>query len=113
MGPKRAVRIEIIGTIVGILALLGVSPAGMRFVFFVRPDTPPLWNGPVFTTLPEVVFLALGSLIAVFNTAVFASSRRGMSPSQFCWPLGWWDLGFVRDDGWNAAQGWKLGPSSD
>jgi hypothetical protein len=22
-------------------------------------------------------------------------------------------LGFVRDDGWNAAQGWKLGPSSD
>ena len=75
LGPKRAVQVEIIGTILGIVALLGVSPAGMRFVFAARPDALPLWNGPVFTTLPEVVFLALGSLIAVFNTAVFASSR--------------------------------------
>jgi MFS transporter, UMF1 family len=86
MGPKRAVQIEIIGTILGIVALLGVSPAGVRFVFAARLNVPPLWNGPVFTTLPEVVFLALGSLIAVFNTAVFASSRtflaRLMPPGQ-------------------------------
>jgi MFS transporter, UMF1 family len=75
MGPKRAVQIEIVGTILGIVALLGVSPAGVRFVFSARIDAPPLWSGPVFTRLPEVVFLALGSLIAVFNTAVFASSR--------------------------------------
>jgi MFS transporter, UMF1 family len=75
LGPKRSVQIEIIGTIVGIVALLGVSPAGMRFVFTVHPDAPPLWNGPLFTTTPEVVFLALGGLVAVFNTAVFASSR--------------------------------------
>jgi MFS transporter, UMF1 family len=75
LGPKRALQIEIIGTILGIVALLGVSPAGMRFVFTARLGGPPLWSGPVFTTLPEVIFLALGSLIAVFNTAVFASSR--------------------------------------
>jgi MFS transporter, UMF1 family len=75
LGPKRAAQIEIIGTIVGIVALLGVSPAGMKFVFAVRPDAPPLWNGPLFTTTPEIVFLALGGVVAVFNTALFASSR--------------------------------------
>src|ERR1700677_749690 len=43
LGPRPAVQIEIIGTIVGIVALLGVSPGGMKFVFTVRPGAPPLW----------------------------------------------------------------------
>ena len=75
VGPKRSVQIEIIGTIIGLVALLGVSPAGLRFVFDVQPGAAPLWNGPVFKTTPEIVFLVLGGIIAVFNTAVFASSR--------------------------------------
>jgi MFS transporter, UMF1 family len=75
LGPRPAVQIEIIGTIVGIVALLGVSPGGMKFVFTVRPGAPPLWHGPLFTTTPEIVFLALGGVVAVFNTALFASSR--------------------------------------
>ena len=75
LGPKRALQVEIIGTIVGIVALLGVSPEGMRFVFTVAPDAAPLWNGPVFTKAPELVFLAIGGVVAVFNTAIFASSR--------------------------------------
>lgn len=75
LGPKRALQIEIVGTILGIVALLGVSPSGMRFVFSAAADAAPLWHGPVFTKLPELVFLVLGGVIAVFNTAVFASSR--------------------------------------
>src|SRR5471032_2742667 len=75
LGPKRALQVEIIGTIVGIVALLGVSPTGMRFVFTVAADAAPLWNGPVFTKTPELVFLAIGAIVAVFNTAIFASSR--------------------------------------
>ena len=75
LGPKRAAELEIIGTILGIVALLGVSPAGMKFVFTVRPDARPLWDGPLFTTPPEILFLALGGVVAVFNTALFASSR--------------------------------------
>ena len=75
VGPKRSVQIEIIGTIIGLVALLGVSPAGLKFVFDVQPGAAPLWNGPVFKTTPEIVFLVLGGIIAVFNTAVFASSR--------------------------------------
>jgi UMF1 family MFS transporter len=75
LGPKRALQVEIIGTIVGVVALLGVSPAGMRFVYTVAADAAPLWNGPVFTKSPELVFLAIGGVVAVFNTAIFASSR--------------------------------------
>jgi UMF1 family MFS transporter len=75
LGPKRALQVEIIGTIVGIVALLGVSPTGMRYVFAVATDAAPLWNGPVFTKSPELVFLAIGGVVAVFNTAIFASSR--------------------------------------
>ncbi len=75
LGPKRALQVEIIGTIVGIVALLGVSPTGMRFVFTVAADAAPLWHGPVFTKSPELVFLAIGGIVAVFNTAIFASSR--------------------------------------
>jgi len=75
LGPKRALQVEIVGTIVGIVALLGVSPTGMRFVFTVAADAAPLWNGPVFTKTPELVFLAIGAIVAVFNTAIFASSR--------------------------------------
>ena len=74
-GPKRAAQIELIGTILGIVALLSISPTGMRFVFTLQANAPPLWNGPLFTTIPELMFLALGGLVAVFNTALFASSR--------------------------------------
>ncbi len=79
IGPKRAIQIEIIGTIVGLITLLTVSPAGMKYIFVAQTDAAPLWNGPVFTTLPELMFLALGSIVAVFNTAIFASSRTFMT----------------------------------
>lgn len=79
VGPKRAVQLEIIGTIVGLVALLSVSPAGMKYVFSTSPGAAPLWNGPVLTTLPEMMFVALGGIVAVFNTAIFASSRTFMT----------------------------------
>lgn len=78
VGPKRAVQLEIIGTIVGLVVLLPVSPTGMKYVFTVSAKAAPLWNGPIFTTAPELLFLALGGIVAVFNTAIFASSRTYM-----------------------------------
>src|SRR5690606_18804512 len=35
----------------------------------------PLWNGPVFRTLPELIFILIGFSNAVFITAHYASSR--------------------------------------
>lgn len=78
LGPKRALQVELVelvGTIIGIVALLAVSPAGVRYVFTADVDAAPLWGGPVFTKLPELVFLAIGGIVAVFNTAIFASGR--------------------------------------
>ena len=75
VGPKKSVQIEIIGTIIGIVALLAVSPAGVKYVYATPAHAAPLWNGPLFTTVPELVFLGLGGIVAVFNTAIFASSR--------------------------------------
>ena len=71
-GPKRALQVEIIGTIVGITALLAVSPAGVRFVLAFALDAALLWNDPIFTKWPELIFLAIGGIVAVFNTAIFA-----------------------------------------
>jgi UMF1 family MFS transporter len=51
----------------------------VKYVFTAQADAAPLWNGPVFTTLPELLFIALGGIVAVFNTAIFASSRTFMT----------------------------------
>ena len=86
VGPKRSVQIEIIGTVFGIVALLAVSPEGIKFIYATPAHAVPLWNGPLFTTVPEMAFLGLGGIVAVFNTALFASSRtfltRLMPPEQ-------------------------------
>ena len=76
LGPKRALQVEIIGTIVGITSRCwACRPPACASSTRVAADAAPLWNGPVFTKSPELVFLAIGGIVAVFNTAIFASSR--------------------------------------
>jgi UMF1 family MFS transporter len=76
LGPKRALQLEIFMAVAGITALLGVSPDR---IFFFWPYDPaahaPLWNGPFFRTLPELIFLLVGFSNATFITAQYASSR--------------------------------------
>jgi len=49
-------------------------------IFFV-PVTPgvPIWDSPVFSTAPELAYLAFACLIAVAITAAYASSRSLMA----------------------------------
>lgn len=86
VGPKQAMQIEITGTIVSIVALLAVSPEGVKYIYTADLHATPLWNGPVFTSIPEIIFLIIGGVVAIFNTAIFASSRtfltRLMPPGQ-------------------------------
>jgi len=86
-GPKRAVQIEIGMSLLGIIAFLGMAPD--KILYFWTWDAAahaPLWDGPVFRTLPELVFLLIGFSNAVFITAHYASSRtlltRLTPPSQ-------------------------------
>lgn len=76
VGPKRAVQIEIFMTFVGIIALLGMAPDKILYLWSYDPAAhAPLWDGPFFRTLPELIFLLIGFSNAVFITAHYASSR--------------------------------------
>ena len=74
LGPKRAVQIEIGVTAVGLLALIGIAPDRIFYFWRVAP-TQAVWNGPMFRTAPELVYLALAAALSVFITASYASSR--------------------------------------
>jgi UMF1 family MFS transporter len=72
IGPKRAVLLEIAATMVILLGMLGARPDRILWV----PVNPvPLFDGPMFTTLPELAFIAAAGLGAISITAAYASSR--------------------------------------
>lgn len=72
-GPKIAFQIEIAGSVVGLIGIIGASPSRILFMNVVDPQ--PIWNGPMFTTLPELVFVFFGFLGFVFQIAAWSSSR--------------------------------------
>ena len=76
LGPKNALRLEIFMTTLGILAMLGMAQDRILFLWAYDPAAhSPLWAGPVFRSAPDVVFLLIGCLNAVFIPAQYASSR--------------------------------------
>ena len=74
-GPKKALTIEIVGVIISQLLLLGNT----RTSFFYQPYDPaahaPLWDGPMFTTAPEIGLILASMLGAITVTAAYSSSR--------------------------------------
>lgn len=80
LGPKTALRIEILMAILGLTALLGMAPDKILFFWAYDPAAhAPLWNGPVYRTLPDLVFLLIGFSNAIFITAQYASSRTTLT----------------------------------
>lgn len=77
-GPKRAVQVEILGAVLCLTAQLGMARDRLFFVVPFDPTSPAVWNGPMFRSLPEVIYLALGCGVAVFVTGSYASSRTLM-----------------------------------
>ncbi len=76
LGPRRAVQLEIFGCLIVLISALGMGRDRILYFWSYDPAAhAPLWNGPLFRTLPEVLYLGLGLLIAVFVTAQYASSR--------------------------------------
>lgn len=76
LGPRRAVLVEIFMSTLGVIAFIGMAPD--RILYFWSWDAAahaPLWDGPVFRTLPELIFILVGFSNAVFITAHYASSR--------------------------------------
>jgi len=80
MGPRNALMIEIGMTMASLIALLGMKPD--RILYFWQWDSaahPPLWSGPVYQTLPSLLFLLIGFSNAIFITAQYASSRTALT----------------------------------
>jgi MFS transporter, UMF1 family len=76
IGPKRALQIEISISLLGIIAMLGMAPDRILYLWSWNPAAhAPMWGGPFFRTLPEWVFLGIGFSNAVFITAHFATGR--------------------------------------
>jgi UMF1 family MFS transporter len=75
-GSRQTVRIEVLGALVCLVGQLSMGRDHMFFVIHFDPAAhAPLWNGPIFRTLPEVVYLVIGLGTAVFVTGQYASSR--------------------------------------
>ena len=72
VGPKTSLKLEL-----GLLIIMEALALGMgrNRVIYQPWHGDLLWNGPMFTTLPELVFLGLGCIIAITVTAAYASSR--------------------------------------
>jgi UMF1 family MFS transporter len=80
IGPKNALRLEIFMAILALTALLGMAPD--RILYFWRYDPAahaPLWDGPVYRTLPSLIFLLIGFSNAIFSTAQYASARTALT----------------------------------
>jgi UMF1 family MFS transporter len=76
LGPKTALRIEIGLSLLGMIALLGMTPTRILYLWpWDSAAHAPMWGGPFFRTLPDWVFLLIGFSNAVFITAHYASSR--------------------------------------
>jgi UMF1 family MFS transporter len=80
LGPKVALQIEIFMTILGLTALLGMGPD--RILYFWSYDSAahgPLWGGPMFKTLPSLIFMLIGFNNAIFITGQYASARTALT----------------------------------
>jgi MFS transporter, UMF1 family len=73
IGAKRAILLSIAGTALGAALSLGFAPGRMFFVFVSDPSL--LLGVPVFHTWPELLYLAVVILIAIFIVAAYANSR--------------------------------------
>lgn len=75
-GSRNAILISIGGTMLGLLGALSMTPTTILFFIPYDPVTaPPLWSLPFFQTWPEVIYLCLVIIIAIFITAAYANSR--------------------------------------
>jgi UMF1 family MFS transporter len=59
-----------------LIATLGMGREKILYFWSYDPAAhAPVWDGPLFRTAPELIYLGLGLMIAVFVTAQYASSR--------------------------------------
>ncbi len=74
-GSRNAILISIGGTSLGLLLAVSMTPNEIFFVPYDTAAAEPLWSLPFFSTVPEMAYLSVVILIAIFITAAYANSR--------------------------------------
>ncbi|WP_300377083.1 MFS transporter [Henriciella sp.] len=72
VGPKRALVIEILGMIATLAFQLSITSNSVLFGMVQGFE---IWDGPIFNTLSDVIYLSTAGAIAVTATASISSSR--------------------------------------
>jgi UMF1 family MFS transporter len=76
VGSQKAILISIGGTSLSLIVMLFMSPTSILGIWNYTPETIPLvYDGPFFNTLPEMIFVGLVIVLAIFITAAYANSR--------------------------------------
>ena len=76
LGPRRALIAEVVLALGALLFLIGLAPGEIGYLPYAGG---PVWAGPLFRTLPELLYLASGAVIAVGVASSIASSRTLMT----------------------------------
>jgi UMF1 family MFS transporter len=80
IGPKNALRLEIFMAILALTAMLGMRNDRILYFWAYDPAArAPLWDGPVYRTLPSLIFLLIGFSNCIFITAQYSSSRTALT----------------------------------
>jgi UMF1 family MFS transporter len=75
-GSKIAILVSIGGTSLGLVLALSITPTMLFFVIPWDPATAGrIWDLPFFATVPELAYLCVVILVAIFITAAYANSR--------------------------------------
>jgi len=77
-GSRNGILIAVGGTMVGLVLSLSMRPDMILFMPF-DPATPAVHSLPFFKTLPEIIYVIIVIIIAIFITASYANSRTMMA----------------------------------
>ena len=78
-GSQRGLLIAVGGTMVGLVLSLSMRPDTILFFIAHDPAAPAVHSLPFFKTLPELLYVGVVILVAIFITASYANSRTMMA----------------------------------
>jgi UMF1 family MFS transporter len=73
-GSKKAILFTIGGNMVALAAAISITPTSLFFIEMDGLDQP-VWDFPFFQTIPELVYVGISVLFALFITSAYANSR--------------------------------------
>lgn len=76
VGSQKAILISISGTAIGFALSLMMGPQTILGIWNFEPDAIPMvYDGPFFNTVPEMIYVGIVIILAIFITAAYANSR--------------------------------------